>query len=224
MTRSKRDVAYLRSVLKMNPLNDSKTLLAYRKAYLLADGSAPVLAEENEASPARLEELSQQIDELRASFWTLERGELHRRLGELDVGLFPQLSVAIDRLRTVADRRDAFMRFERHPSCFPEFLDAFRRVVVAAPGQAAEMRRSALHAARTGHALRSPTEHRKAARVVLKKFPELAVLEEDWLTQLTEKRAPRRQSPERSEGVPRFISILIVMVILGVLRALLLDR
>ncbi|MDA0833122.1 MAG: hypothetical protein O3A29_07550 [Planctomycetota bacterium] len=218
MTTSKRDTAYLRSVFKMNPINDSKKLLAYRKAYLLADGSAPVIADEGTAAE-RLELTSQRVDALRNQFWNFDRDELNRRLDELNVDEFPELAVAVDCMKGVAERWESFQKLASHPHCFPEFLDAFRAIAIAPPGKVVQMRHSALTDAREGSWRRSSREIRRAARLVQQKFPALAALERDWLAQMTQKHRRPTQPQVQSPIVAGGLKLLMVILFMSVMRA-----
>lgn len=184
-----RETVYLQRVLQLNPLEESTGILATRRAFQHADDAAPLFVEERPFEE-RHRIAGECLDRLRQDFWSLDKQQLAARLNELDVTDFPDLAVGVSRMKAAAERREAFRRLEKHPHCFPQFLEGFTRLVIAAPRKAADIRRAELAQARGGIAhpvYRSAREYKRIARVVEQEFPELFVLEEEWLRKIVGK-------------------------------------
>ncbi len=175
-------------MLQSNPLEESAGILASRHAFLYADEDAPVFEEELPFDE-RHRIAEECVGRLRRQFWSLEKSQLVAKLEELDVADFPDLAVGVGRMKSAFERWEAFERLEEHPHCFPEFLDGFKRLVIAALRTAADIRREELEISRgaSQSVYRSAREYTRIAQVVERDFPELFVLEEDWLTQIAGK-------------------------------------
>lgn len=205
-----RETVYLQRVLQMNPLEESTGILATRRAFQHADGDAPLFVEERPFEE-RQQIARECLDRLRQDFWSLDKEQLAARLNELDVADFPNLAVNVSRMKAVAERRDAFRRLEKHPHCFGQFLDGFTRLVIASPRMAVDIRREELAQARSGIAhpvYRSAREYKRIARVVEREFPELFILEEEWLRQIVRK--------QYRIWVPKFLPYIIAYLLTSI--------
>jgi len=176
---------YLVRLFELNPLEQSAEIIAARNAFLNPPDREPSGVTADLDLTTRRQAAAQCVRELRTEFWDLDEDSLRERLERLDVGKFPQLIVAVNRMKAVAARRRSFDRLRQHRHCFAEFYDALLRIVVAAPRDAAELREQELRTlpARKGYPhYRTLGEYRRLAAVIEQEFPELFALETEWLT------------------------------------------
>lgn len=181
---SARDIEYLQRVLRLNPLDSAPEIMAARQLHREPSDETPLFFE---SPDERHQALSKQLEQVRKSFWSRSEADICRQLDELPLEEFPDLKLAATMLRVVAGRLPAFVRLEAHPHCFPEFLQQFRNLVLAAPKKAATLRRRLLSAMQVGEAFpvsRGWREYRRIARTIEVEFPELHSLQPYVLAQI----------------------------------------
>ncbi|WP_298865658.1 hypothetical protein [uncultured Gimesia sp.] len=192
MTES-HEIDYLRRLLQMNPLEQSDDIIANRNSFLQHVENATDSTDEDISHFERREIIVQQIDLLRNSFWSLKEQDLMRQLNAIDTSDFPDLDLAINRLKKIATLRKSFNCLKQHPACFTRFYDQFCALVVASSKEAGDLRMSLLNSAAQknqnsdGH---RSWEYRRIAIELQRQFPELADLELMCLSQLGEKPKP----------------------------------
>lgn len=226
--KSKREtVAYLRRVLRMNPLQDPGGILATRSSFLgLArakrERAAPAGRDVHEHRAA----MEQELDLLRETFWQMDLRQLRSGLGRLDLAAMPDLRAARDRLLLVARLRREFPRLAAHEDCDRDLFDLFKQAIVLPPREAAAVReRGIVRLRKSGR--RRARRYRQMVGAMRRDFPQLFALEEDWLSRILREK-PRSAAPKRrgsrdsdGEGVPWWIIWILVVLGLNVLRVVL---
>ena len=183
---STRDIDYLQRVLSMDPRDQSQDIVAARLAWQNNDSQPEALAPVSSRED-RYRDLTERVDSLRSRYWSLDEHTLQDELNQLNLDEFPDLKLAGTILQSVSSRVAAFQRLKAHPHCFPEFLDSFRNLVIAAPRQAIALRHALESDAQHGLSYprsRSPREYRRLATTIQNEFPELAALQPSVLKQI----------------------------------------
>ena len=174
---AERALRYVEAVLKRNPATQSPEILEIRDRFLGQKRAASA-----QASKVDLEELRESqleaIDHIRREFWTSDVKALRDRLTELDSTPFPDVRLAVRRLRTVADHRHLFPELVKAGSQVPNVFKAFREALVSPPVEAAGWRQEATYR------IRDVKSARTFAKTVRKVMPEVFELEADWMNML----------------------------------------
>ncbi|QDU52365.1 hypothetical protein Pan110_47420 [Gimesia panareensis] len=184
-------IEYARQMLLLNPLEEAEQILDRRLRYKQPKTSKQQSSVEHHADLAQKELVSEQLDKLRAAFWSLDDRKLKQRLNAIDTKPFPHLSIIHSKLKSVAECRDQFQQLKAHPRCFPEFYDKFCKLVIAPPAKAVALRMKYLEESRRGlmsPRFPKPKKYRQLAHVIKKEFPQLYELEKVWINQLLAKR------------------------------------
>jgi hypothetical protein len=211
-------IEYLREVLRLDPLEDAERILALRQSRLAgADAVGVAVGDDGDQDDRR--RAAAALDRLRRDFWMLDEARFRGRLEELDERRFPELAVALARLRVVASHRQALLDPCEPTDPAAPFAEALRRVLVAPPRDAALLRDAHLAALVEAARRRDPrlqAAQRLIARIA-EQQPELHLLEDEWLA------AIGRIGPDRPgwivrawrSGVPRFVIALALAVLLA---------
>ncbi len=170
-----RAVEYLGAFMRGNPELSTENMIAARQAFL-----APEKASAELESPQPYDDAHRELELLRAAFWTLDEGELRRRISGLRANARPMLAVEAQRLSAVAERRGAFEALAADGACAPEFTAALRAIAVAGLSGAADLRAFFLDSLDTPNKARV---WRRSARRVVKAHPKLLELEAFWVRQ-----------------------------------------
>lgn len=186
-------LAYLKRVLKMNPLSDAEHVLALRNRFHRAPELSAVQAS---GSPGNTYELRQEtaaaIAELRRSFWQTELDVIKQRLAELPLGQFPDLHHAARRLAILAANRHQFAQLAAEKQFNRGFLSNLKEILVLSQKETAELKDAVL--LKMADKSRSK-QVRKSLKILDKLAPELYDLEEEWFELL---RTAKPSLPSRS--------------------------
>jgi len=139
------------------------------------------------ASAAERDGAAATIARVRAAFWETGLDTIRGEIRGLSLDAFPDLQADASRLLRVAELRRAFDRAAA--AVDEEFMEHFRRVAVAPPGEVVAIRD------RYMRRLAGPASHRNAVaavKMLKKKFPGLYGLETDWFTQILNLKRDRR--------------------------------
>ncbi|MCA9059931.1 MAG: hypothetical protein KDA85_15595 [Planctomycetaceae bacterium] len=170
-----RTVRYLKAALRQNPVFESARILNLRDRYLgnaRTGTTAPI--EKPDLTELRAE-IEQQIQQLRATFWSTDLTELRSQLSSVPVSSFPDLQHAVRRLQVVAAHRHLFPQLAEIGAASPDVFRAFREILVAPPFEAAAARQRALFRMNEFNTARS------LVKAIRKVMPEVYQLEADWL-------------------------------------------
>ncbi len=218
-TMPSRDPAeYLASVLPLNPIFQADEILAARDRFL---GRAVVVdsaVQRFELADQR-EELQARVAAIREHFWELEPKELREALESLDIGKFPDLMLAVERLQAAFRVRREFPEIEQHDQCYSGLLDKLREVIVAAPREAGRGKQAFFLRVSTNKRI-----HRHCTatiKMLRNNFPDVFDLESEWLTQIEQTKPIEGQTvsekeADRRQGVSNGWGWTIALVLLGV--------
>ena len=224
------DVEYLTRVARLNPSDQVAEIMTLRRAWLAGLPLPESASAKPEAPELDHDFLADRLNLLRTRFWSLDAAQIAQELDELRLDDFPDLRLAAMSLRTVASRLAGFRRLADHPHCFPEFLDLFHKLVLAAPRQAVGLRRELESTARRGMAYpsrRSPREFRRIARTIETEFPEVASLQPLLLAKISSSGLGERLQnnllvlPLRSMNrtLARGLSAVVIVIVISLIRA-----
>lgn len=175
--------SHLTALIRLNPYQDSHTILSLRRAYLTGEeqesSEQPTTAAAPEKNPAaRREAVQGALNAMRREFWNLDEATVLRRIEDLPLEDFPDLQRTAWRLSRVAAAEDRIAEFEAHPRAYPQFLRYYKAMVIATPRESIRLRKEA------DRDLLRPVQlfwAQKAARVLRTRFTDLHDLAADWL-------------------------------------------
>ncbi len=174
---AERALRYVEAALKRNPATQAADILEIRDRFLGQRRAAS--SSENRVDMEELRESQMaSIESIRAQFWTMDLKDVRLRLSELDSTPFPDLKLAVRRLRTVADHRHLFPSLVESSFLVPGLFKAFREALVSPPAEAAQLRQDATYR------IRDVKPVRQFAKTVRKTMPEVFELEGDWMNML----------------------------------------
>jgi hypothetical protein len=177
-----RGIEYLRAVLAAEPSAEAERILSLRAAWL--SGLAPAAGGSPAWDEVRIR-TSSDLEALRREFWAVDESELRRRLDAFDDRRFPELSVSLARLRTVAAYRQVLLDLSERAGAATGFAQSLRQVVVAPSREAAVLRDARLAALREDRAQSQGPRIfavRGLVRQIANQHPDLFALEDEWLT------------------------------------------
>lgn len=170
---------YLVASLNANPVYDAASIIA-RRQRLLGRSSGEPTGPGDERREARRAAIAARLDQIRGEFWTAPLPRLKEKLNALSRSDFPDLDIAVARLRQVAICRPDFVKLAQHRRTNMTLFNAFKAVVVLPPSKAGSMRERANRAL----AKVPPRELRRTIATMKSAFPHLYQLEADWLKQV----------------------------------------
>ncbi|REJ88464.1 MAG: hypothetical protein DWQ34_04670 [Planctomycetota bacterium] len=218
--RRRQRVRYLARALTLNPLAQSDELMRLRGRWLGFSGpEATQTSSTVDDLQERREQAAGVIRVVRERFWTVELNALHRRLASLNLEAFPDLKYAVHRLQVTADHRRDFPALSQRPNFDPRLFAAMKKVLVAAPRDAAQVKQRFLQTLGDKHDRRRA---RKMVQLLRRDYPGLYRLEEDWFDSIVDYQ-PRKAAKEGSgesvfggfsfDGYGWLIWILILVVL-----------
>ena len=184
-----RSMRYLAAALPLNPVIESGRLIALRAKYLRIEQPTPATKQaEYDALLEQRQKMSVHLEALRKNFWKSDIGKIRKSLQSLELDRFPDLRIARDRLRTLAEHRPEFARLAEQGIDDPDFFRSLRLILVAAPRKAATERDDLFESIRSAERLR---RIRKMIRSIRKRMPDIYALEADWLESILRMRKRR---------------------------------
>lgn len=213
------ETEYLKRLLDLNPLEQTQMIIATRRQFLHNQSESPQAAVQSD-EPEMKNGLLNQIEQIRTQFWSLDKAELEQQLQTIDVSEFPELAVAVARMKRVASHRQSFERLKQHPFCFPEFYQQFTTLVLAPSRRAGELRAQYLEEMRHPVHANAPTlkSYQRITQTIGLEYPELKALERFWFNQIIQRPKPRKMRPETMENLfLGSIFSIAASILLGVL-------
>jgi len=212
--------AYLRTVLAMNPAQDAEELLGVRNSYHgIKRKAASKKADEKDLHELR-EEIANEIDELRETFWTMDLKELKIRLSKLELKHFPDLRNAAERLGTMAIARHEFPQLATDEDFDSNFFSRLKKILIISPRDAGDLKDEVLLRVRKSPKITKRVK--KMIRLLEDELPDVYDLEVDWFEMLlaSEKLRSRGSFNSQSESSVDSAGITwgAIIVILIVLR------
>ncbi|MFH1303118.1 MAG: hypothetical protein ABIK07_18810 [Planctomycetota bacterium] len=213
MTES-RETDYASRLLNMNPLEHASEILVLRKRFLHPQEHAAKTLDEYADASDRREQIVKNINALKSGFWSLPETTLQQQLEMMDISDFPELTLALSRLKNIAEHRESFLRLKQHPDFFEEFFDQFCKLVLASPREAADLRIAFFNEflnRSNGASHHKPKAYYRIAQVIQREFPELYALENIWLSQIIAKQKKLKVFGQ-SEIVMATVAVLVMIL------------
>ncbi|MCC7474275.1 MAG: hypothetical protein IT425_02670, partial [Pirellulales bacterium] len=144
-----RAIDYMVRLLEMNPVHQCEEIIQARNEVLgkvretqLSASAASTKSPEELQTDRR--HLLQELEGLRAEFWTLPLEELHRRLGKLDGQGFADIESAVARLQAVAEHRPSFPALSNEEGFDGEFFSTLKEILIRSSRETAVLRERVL--------------------------------------------------------------------------------
>ncbi len=179
--------AYFRDQLRRNPSVDSDTILAMRAAVLGIESRASS-QKRSFRSPELVQQTQTTIQTLRSEFWTLEPADLESRLQSINVELFPELEIPIERMVVAATARDDFSLLTGRLKKNVSLVNYLAKSVTASPREIGGLKEIIAREMRTSKG----RKHQAASRLIRKEFPRVHAIDPMWLDGLVNGRVPGR--------------------------------
>lgn len=178
-----RTIDYMVRLLEMNPVHQCEEIIQVRNGVLGATKAKPLSASaEPTKSPDQLQsdrrQLLQELEGLRAEFWTLPLEELHRRLGKLDGQGFADIESAVARLRAVAEHWPSFPALSNEEGFDGEFFSTLKEILIRSSRETAVLREQVLSMLQYSSKKRKSTK--RMLQLIKKQMPQLYDLEANW--------------------------------------------
>ncbi len=190
--------AYLKRVLKMNPLADAERMISLRQQFV-GQGDKAVVSNSSFADPHQREQLREQVqnhlDEIRGAFWKAPAASLQKKLRSLPVDDFPDLKAAAGRLNSVLGVRESIDALRGDEDFHVNLFNMIRRLMTLGPAKAGELKGTYLFDL-------ARSDHLKDARLMAKSIrqchPQVYQLESAWFDQIIKTR--RRKLANSTAG------------------------
>ena len=231
-------VSYLTQAFALTRERRTAELLSLRRSFLRAAGrltSDPdevVGKRQARSGPPNLDRAAarEALENIQEQFWFLSHDETRTRLKAIDLTSYPELKEHAAKLLRVSALRDTLDELtfdETHTRTMSEFVELFRRIIVAPMREAAEYK-NRFEAIMLGDlgVWREPgiedfpvsreasLRHAKhIAHRLLKVYPSLAALEEEWLRSVTQLRNWRKEEVASVGGATTFLIWLVLWIL-----------
>jgi hypothetical protein len=180
-------IAYLRTVLQMNPLQRAEEILALRNRYRRI--KTPTASNVTEVDTRELRQ--QAIDglqQVREQFWKERLTVLQQTLDALPLKPFPDLRKAAQRLKVLASHRQDFPGLAESPGFDPDLFSQLKQILVISPRDAGPLKEA------VQESFADPNSRKRALKMLAfleRELPDVYQLEEDWFELLRRERASR---------------------------------
>lgn len=181
-----RAIDYMVRLVQMNPMHEGDEIVKARsKALGLAKKEAANTQDVTEPKIER-RKLLEQLDAIRADFWSMPIDALQAKLATLNAGDYADLQAAVTRLQVVAAHRSQFPKLTQMTGFDGHFFSALKEVLIQSPRETAVLREQVLSTFRNRARRKSG---RKMVELLQNEMPAVYELESDWFETL------RRQKP-----------------------------
>lgn len=211
---------YLSTVLQLEPSQNAAEILSYRRRYhrgLELVEQTPDSRVADAPMPNR-EALREAVEKLRQAFWSAKPQSFAAQAEQLDLSAYPDLREARNRLLRVNQLRHEFVELIGTRGVDQEFVNRFRKIVVASTRDATVMKEMMLASMRKS----AHKSARKTIKIIRRRFRNLYELEVDWLESMTEtKKAARTKvantdygfttGEDGSSGLSMYIVIFLII-------------
>jgi hypothetical protein len=181
-----RAIDYMVRLVQMNPMHEGDEIVKARsKALGLAKKEAANTQDVSEPKVER-RKLLDQLDAIRAEFWSMPIDALQAKLATLNAGDYADLQAAVTRLQVVAAHRSQFPKLTQMTGFDGHFFSALKEVLIQSPRETAVLREQVLSTFRNRARRKSG---RKMVELLQNEMPAVYELEAGWFETL------RRQKP-----------------------------
>ena len=177
--------AYFRDQLRRDPSVDSATILGIRAAALRIDSQASSQTR-TFRSPELVQQTRATIQTIRSEFWTLEPADLESRLQSINVELFPELEVAIERMMVASKARDDFALLTARLKKNVSLVNYLAKSVTASPREIGGLKEIVAREMLTSKG----RKHKSASRLIRREFPRVYAIDSMWLDGLVNGSVP----------------------------------
>lgn len=174
-------VMYLARALQFNPVQEANELLSLRRRFLGLTAARPTESADADQLRAQRERVVSQLDDLRENFWTMTPDALQTAFAAMKSEPFPDLQLAVDRLKTLAVCRPKLAELSTRKAFDRELFASLKRVLVLPPRAAEGVREKAIKS--LDSQLRV-TRARRMAALLKQELPDIYALESVWLQRL----------------------------------------
>lgn len=174
-------VKYLARALQFNPVHEASDLLTLRRRFLGIASAGHADPADGERLRAQRERVVSQLDELRENFWTMTPAELQTAFAAIKSEPYPDLQLAVDRLKTLAVSRPKLAELSTRKTFDRELFASLKRVLVLPPRAAEGVREKAV---KSLDSLKRVARARRMAKLLKQELPEIYALESVWLQRL----------------------------------------
>ncbi len=202
--------AYFRDQLRRNPINDFETIIALRAAALGIEARA--VNQWSRRPPELIGETQSTLQSIRSEFWTLPTEQLLSRLASIDVTLFPELAVPVERIRAAAEARADFVPLAMKLKKNTHLLNHLRSSITAQPRDIGGLKEI------VARDLLGPKgrQYKKAAHLIKAEFPRVYAIDSAWIDGLIDSRRPGQSWFNISTGdlpIPGWVVLVLVITV-----------
>lgn len=195
----RRAAKYLALALSLNPHQEADRIIATRNRFLRIHVEPPKEGQTTDDVLLRREKLTEQLRLIRERFWKMDLTKLRRRLDGMKFDEFPDLQQAAQRIQVVARERHLFGQLTQMSGFEPDFFSDFRKILVAAPKEAASIRDDVYSSIRGPRRLKA---YKKMLKLIRSELPECYELESEWLSSIQRiRKVKTRQSSSGGESI-----------------------
>jgi hypothetical protein len=173
-------------LLQMNPLHQGAEIIQARSKALRLTKTDVAFAQKVSGPKVERRKLLEQLDSIRAQFWTLPIDALEAKLAELNTGDYADLEAAASRLKVVAAYRGKFPKLARMDRFDGDFFSSLKDVLIRSPRDTAVLREQVLSTFRN-------RARRKSGRAMVEllkhELPAVYELESNWFETLSRQKA-----------------------------------
>ncbi len=207
----------------MNPVYQSDQIIKLRNRLLDIQTTDEFDAAKQSKTTKLRESTAQQIDDIRAQMWRQHPQRLAEMLRAVNVGEFPELKNAVKRLHQVISSHGQIQQLSSHPNQNINLVNTFKRVIMLPPRDAGALKESYLRQIIESAELKSI---QRSVRLLQNEYPELYVMEADWLTQIQGLKGRAQTahqaaggSDESEAGVPGWLIWVVLVVVFRIIAA-----
>lgn len=228
--RRRQIAQYVSKTLQLNPVEQSGEIIRRRSRLLgleVEQAKSPAKNAPATIDPrAQRQALTEKIESIRSTFWTLRPDQLQEALRDVKAQEFPDLQDAVTRLSTVAKYRDRLPHLTNQKGYDPGFFRVFRDVLIASPRESAIPREKMLAQCGKRNVRKRAT---KMISLIRREIPALYELEADWLESLTRQKnssvavankTEENWSNESGGDIPWWVWIVGIAILRAVFKAM----
>ena len=217
MKKTKQEVLdYLTAQIGLNPLEQAGRIIEDRAVFLGLKKREIVLPDE--VLQQKRETCRQQINNVRHGFWTRNAQTIRQQLDAIDARRFPELKVALDRLKIISAFRSEFDRLAKHPQKNDNLFLALKRIMMLDPKDAGKLKELYLRKSADSPELK---QIQKMVGLLKNQFPNIYEIEPAWLNSVANLKGrystPESQIEGFEIGIPSWLIVIIVLVVLRIL-------
>jgi hypothetical protein len=178
-----RTIDYMVRLLQMNPVHQGDEIVRARTSALRLAKKVPQPSAAVEQGEPRAErrKLLEQLEAIRAEFWTMPLATLQSKLSEFCSEGFADVEAAAAKLRVVAAHRAEFPKLAEKPGFDGHFFASLKPILIDSPRDAAVLKEKVVSLFRDSSQRK---RGRRMVRLLKNELPPIYQLEADWFATL----------------------------------------